>query len=220
MPRGNLIIDPMVEHDDAIGHVFLQPVTRQLIAPALGCDDGGHAFVLEPAEEPAQLRAQNGLIGQAGEQHFQRVQHHALGADGINRVIEPDEQPFQVILVALLGFTALDVDVVNHDFFAPDQARQIKSERRDVGLQLLFRLLEGHEHARLVELRRAAHEEFHSQQRLAAPRAAADERGPPARQPAAGDFIETLDAGGTLRQTSRWGGGFVAVIFHLSASFH
>ena len=204
MPRGNLVIDPMVEQDDAVGHVFLQPVARQLFAPALGGDDGGHAFVLEPAEEPAQLGAQDGFVGQAGEQRFQRVQHHALGADGINRVIEPDEQPFQVILAGLLDFTALDVDVFEHNFFAPDQARQIESERRDVGLQLRVRLLEGHEHARLAELRRAAHEEFRGEQRLAATRAAADQRGPSARQSAAGDFVETLDARGTFGQLSLW----------------
>ena len=220
MPRGNLVIDPMIEQDDAVGHVFLQPVARQLVAPALGRDDGGHAFVLEPAEEPAQLGAQDGLVGQAGEQRFQRVQHHALGAGGINRVIEPDEQPFQVILAALLDFTALEVDVVDRNFFAPDQARQIKSERRDVGLQLRFRLLEGHEHARLAELHRAAHEEFHGQQRLAATRATAHQRGPPARQSAAGDFVETLDARRTLGQMNDRGGGFGTVIFHSRASFH
>ncbi len=218
MPRGNLLIDPVVEQDDAVGHVFLQPVARQLFAPALGGDDGGHAFVLEPAEEPAQLGAQDGFVGQAGEQRFQRVQHHALGADGINREVQPDEQPFQVILAGLRDFTALDVDVVEHNLLAPDQARQIKSERRDVGLQLRFRLLEGHEHARLVELHRAAHEEFHGQQRLAAPRAAADQRRPPARQPAAGDFVETLDARGALGQMSRRGGGFGNGLFHLTIS--
>ena len=158
--------------------------------------------------------AQDGLVGQAGEQYFQRVQHHALGTDGINRVTQPDEQPFQIILAALLDFAALDVDVINDDFFAPDQARQIKSERRDVGRQLLFRLLESHEHARLAELHRAAHEKFRREQRLAATRAAADQRGPPARQPAAGDFVETLDAGGALGQLSRWRGGLGTFLFH------
>ena len=31
MPRGNLVIDPVVEQDDAVGDVFLQPVAGQLI---------------------------------------------------------------------------------------------------------------------------------------------------------------------------------------------
>jgi hypothetical protein len=87
------------------------------------------------------------------------------------------------------------------------------STRRDVGLQLRLRLLEGHENARLAELHGAAHEEFRGEQRLAAARAAADQRGPPTRQPATGDFVETLDARRTLGQTSRresgWQNGFV-----------
>ena len=173
-------------------------MARQLFAPAFGGDDSGHALVLEPAEEPAQFGAQNGFVGQAGKQRFERVQHHALGADGINRVIEADEQSFQVILAGLMNFTAFDVDVFEENFFAPHQARQIKSERRDVGLQLGARLLEGHEHARLAELRCAAREEFRGEQRLAATRAATHQRGPPARQSASGDFVKTLDARGTL----------------------
>ena len=62
------------------------------------------------------------------------------------------------------------------------------------------------------------HEEFHGQQRLAAPRAAANQRGPPPWQPAAGNFVETLDARRTLGQTSRRGGGFGTVCFHSRAS--
>jgi hypothetical protein len=74
--------------------------------------------------------------------------------------------------------------------------------------------LEGHENARLAELHGAAHEEFRGHERLAATRAAAHQRGPPARQSAAGDFVETLDAGGAPGQLSRRGTGLVTVIFH------
>ncbi len=62
VPRGDLVVDPVVEQDDAVGHVFLQPVAGELLAAALGRDDGGDALVLEPAEEPAQLGAQNGFV--------------------------------------------------------------------------------------------------------------------------------------------------------------
>jgi hypothetical protein len=191
-----------------------------LFAPAFGGNDGRHALVLEPAEEPAQFGPQNGLVGQAGKQRFQGVQNHALGANGINGVVESDEQPLQVILAALLDFTALNVDIVDRNFFASDKTCQIKSERRDIGLQLRLCLLKGHEYARLAELRRAAHEEFRGQQRLATTRAAADQGGPPARQPAAGDFIESLDARRALGQLSSRRAVRVTVISHLKASFH
>ena len=95
-----------------------------------------------------------------------------------------------------------------------DCTGQIEAKRRHIGDHLGLRLLEGHQHARLVELRRAAHEEFRPEQRFAAARAAADQSGPSARQAAAGDFIQALDAGGTLGQAPRRTGGFGAVRFH------
>ena len=204
---GDLVMDAMIEQDDAVGHVFLEPVARQLFAPALGRDDGGDAFVLQPAEKPAQLGAQDAFIGQAGEQRFERVQHHAFGADGFDRVIEANEQAFQVILAGLLDFTALDLDAIEYNLLAPDQARQVKAERRNVRFQLRLRLLERHQDPRLAELCRAAHEEFRGQQRLTATRTAADQRGPPARQPATGDFVEPLDARRTLGQSGGRVGG-------------
>ena len=73
MPRGNLVVDLVVEQYDAVGDVFLQPVAGELLAPALRRDHGGHAFVLEPAEEPAQFGAQDRLVGQARKQGFQRI---------------------------------------------------------------------------------------------------------------------------------------------------
>jgi hypothetical protein len=118
-----------------------------------------------------------------------------------------------------MDFTALDVNVLEQDFLAPHQTRQIKPKRLDVGLQFRVRFLERHEYARLAELRGAAHQEFRGKEGLAATRPAANQRGPPARQTAAGNFVETLDARGALGQMSFWRGGFVAAIFHSGASF-
>ena len=50
---------------------------------------------------------------------------------------------------------------------------------------------------------RAAHEELHRQQRLAAAGAAADQRGPAPGQAAAGDLVEALDAGGAFGEVGR-----------------
>ena len=199
MPRGDLIDDPVVEQDDAIGHILFQPVAGELIASALGRDDGRHAFFLEPAEKPSQLGSKDGLIGQAGEKRFKRVQDDALGADGVYRRIETDEQTFEVIVAAFPDFTALKMDVVDHDLFAPNQAGKIETERRNVRLQLRFRLLEGHQDARFTEACRTSNEKLHGKQRLAAPCAAADQCGTPPRQSAIRDFIQTLNARGTPR---------------------
>ena len=109
-----------------------RPWRVSVAVAALAGDDGGHALVLEPAEQAAQLGAQDGVVGQAGEQRLERVQHHALGADGVDRVTEPDEQSFQVVLAGLLDLAALDVDIVQHDFPALGQTFQVESERSDV----------------------------------------------------------------------------------------
>ena len=215
VPRGDLVLDPMVQQDDAVGNVFLQPVARELFAPALGRDDGGHALVLEPAEQPAQLGAQNRLIGQACEQRLERVQDHALGPYGVDREVEAHEQPLQVVLAGLLYLAAFDIDVFERDFLPPDQSRQIEAEGGDVAFQLGARLLKGHENAGFVELHGAAHEEFHRQERLATARPAADKRGPPARQSAVRYLVKSMNARGALGETKGGGGRSLKTVFHL-----
>ena len=52
---------------------------------ALAGDDRGDALVLEPAEQPPQLGAQDRLIREAAEQRLDRVEHDALRADRVDR---------------------------------------------------------------------------------------------------------------------------------------
>ena len=113
----------------------------------------------------------------------------------VDGVAQADEQAFEVVLAGLLDLAALDVDVVDQQLLLLGQIVQVEAERADVLGQLLGGLLEGHEDAGLAELGGAADEELHREQGLAAAGAAADERGPAARQAAAGDLVESLDAG-------------------------
>ena len=41
---------------------------------------------------------------------------------------EADKNAFQIILATFLKFAALDVDIIQHNLFAPNQTLQIKSE--------------------------------------------------------------------------------------------
>ena len=188
-------LDAMVEHDDAVGDVLFQSLARQRRFAAFAGDDGRHAFVLQPAKQAAQFGAQDERIGQAGEERLDGIQHDALGADRVDGMPEADEQSFQIVFAGLFDFTALDVHIIQHDLLARDQVFQVETERGDVLGQVLGGLFEGHKDARLVELRRAAHQELHGEQRLAAARAAADQRRPAFGQSAAGDFVQPLDAG-------------------------
>ena len=202
-PGANLLGDALVENNHAIGHIFFQPVPRDRRLALFAGNDGRHAAILQPAEQPAQLRAQDGVIWQSGEQRLDRVEHDAFRADGIDGVAETDEEPFEIVLAGLLDLAAFDMDVIEQDHFLRGELVQIEAERADVGCEFGGVFLEHHEHARLAELCRTAHEEFHGEHRLAAPRGAADERGPPRRQTAAGDLVKALNAGGGLGQCGR-----------------
>ena len=153
-PAGReLLGDAVVEQDDAVGDVLLQPLAGERAVAALAGDDGGHALVLEPAEQPAQLRAQDGGVGQAAEERLDGVEHDALGADRVDGVAQADEQAFEVVLAGLLDLAALDVDVIDQQLLLLGQVLQVEAEGADVLGQLLGGLLEGHEDAGLAELR-------------------------------------------------------------------
>src|SRR5262245_21580196 len=176
MPRGDLIVDPMIEQENAVGDVLLQSVARQGLGAALSRDDRRHALDLQPAEEAAELGAQDRLVAQPGEQRLERIEHDAPGADGVDGMVQPDEEAFEIVLAGFLDLPALDHDVIEKDLPATDQVLKVESERRDVGLDLLFRLLERHKNARLSELPRAVNEELGGEESLAAAGATADER--------------------------------------------
>ena len=82
---GHLAEDAVIEEDDAIADVFLEAVAGQRVASLLASDDGGDALVLEPAKETPQFGAEDGFVGQAGEQSLEAVEHHAPGADLVDQ---------------------------------------------------------------------------------------------------------------------------------------
>jgi hypothetical protein len=106
---------------------------------------------------------------------------------------QPDEEPFEVVLAGLRDLAALDVHVIDDDLVLGDEGVEIESQRADVLSQLLGRLLERHEDARLAEFHGAADDVFKGEQRLPASGRAADERGAAARKSPRGDLVESSD---------------------------
>lgn len=96
-PRGGLRADAMVEHDHAVGDIFLHTIARQRLFAVFAGDDGGDALLLQPAKQAAQFGAQDELVGEAGEQRLDGIQRHALGADGVDGGPQANEQAFQVV---------------------------------------------------------------------------------------------------------------------------
>ena len=140
----------MVEQDHAVGDVLFQAVPGQRALAALAGDDGGDALVLEPAEQAAQLGAQDAHVRQAAEQRLDRVQHDPLRPDGVDRVTQADEQSFEVVLAGLLDLAPLDAHEVHDELLLLDQLVEVEAERANVLRQFFGGFLEGHEHARLV----------------------------------------------------------------------
>ena len=198
-PHGDLVGDPVVEGDDAVGHVLLEAVAGERALAPLGGHDGGHAPGLEPAEQAAQLGPELGGVVEGGEQHLQGVQDDPLRPHLVDGEADPDEERLEVVVAGLVDPLALDLDVVDDQHSLRAQPVEVPAQGRDVGRQLLGRLLEGQEDARLAH-RRTPDEELDAQQRLAAPGPAGDEGRPPPGQAARGDLVEAGDAGRAVRQ--------------------
>src|ERR1700742_3469603 len=91
-PRNNLVLDSIVQKDDAIGNVFFDTEPGQLAAPSFGRDDCGDALVFEPAEQPTKFCAEDSRVCQTREQCFDRVQNDPLRSNRIDCMPESDEQ--------------------------------------------------------------------------------------------------------------------------------
>ena len=205
-PRRNLVVQPMIEQDDAVGNVFFQPLARERPAALLAGDDGRHPLFFEPVKQPPHFRPQNGLVIQAGKQAFDGIEHHALRADLLDRVIQSNEKTFKVIFPVLVDLLPIDFHIIDRNLLPADQVFQIEPERGDVLLDVLFGFLKRHEHAGLIELDGAADEEFGRHQRLTTSRPAADQCRSASWQSTVGHFVQTFDAGGYLLQPARFQG--------------
>ncbi len=90
-PGGKLVGNPMIQKDHAIRYIFFQPVPRKVSVTLLGGHNRGQPAVLQPPEQPANLRAQYSGVSKSRENRFDRIQHHALCSDFVHRVLQPDE---------------------------------------------------------------------------------------------------------------------------------
>ena len=198
-PRGDLLAHAVIEEDHAVADVFLDPVASERVFALFARDDGGDALFLQPAEQAAQFGPEDALVVRSPPNSASIVSRTTRLAPMVDGGRQADEEAFEVILAGFLDLAALDVDVVDDSFFCCGPVPPDRTQRGDVFGQFLGGLLKGHEDARLVELdaprtrNSMARGSFRSRRRR---RSAWAGR----RQPAAGDLVETADAGGRLRQ--------------------
>jgi len=201
-PGGNIAFQAMIEHDDAIGDILFQPLACQRGFAPLSGDDGGYAFLLEPAEQAPYFGAYDKRTAQGGEERLDRIQHHAPRADGINREPQTNEKAFQVILARLLDLRSIDMNVIDRQGLLGHQSVQIMAKGGRVRSQLFRAFFEGHIDALLLELLDAMNQELHGQERLAATGAPAYQCRPSPGQAPASNLVKPRDAGGALFNTS------------------
>jgi len=194
-PRRHLVDHPMVEQDDAVRHIFLQPVTRQHAASSLGRHDRRDATVLQPPEESAQFGAEDRLVRQGGEQGFDRIEHDALRLDPVDRMAQADEQPFEIVIAGLVDFAVLGPHEFDCETLPLDELVHVEPKGRDILQKLPLLFFERDEESRLMELHCAAEQELHAEECLAAAGPAGHQRRAPLRQAAAGDFVQPTNAG-------------------------
>ena len=103
-----------------------------------------------------------------------------------------DEQGFQIVPSPVSSITLGPVeDMIDHQFLAPDQVSQIGNpSEATLPAAVFFRgFLKGKTTAGLPEFRGATDEELQTEHRLAATRAAANQRGSALRKTAERDFV-------------------------------
>ena len=128
--RRDLLVDAVVEQDDAVGDVLLEALAGQRVHAALAGDHRGDAALLEPGEQAAQFGAQHRRVGQAGEERLDRVEDDPPRADGVaardpRRMNSPSRSYSPVSSIS----DALDPDVLERQPLAPDQIGQVVAER-------------------------------------------------------------------------------------------
>ncbi len=89
--RGNLLVYAMVENDHAVRHVLLDPVACETAVAPLAGHDRGDGPVLEPAEQPAELRSHDRLLLERAEQQLDSIEHDTLRPDTLDSVTEEEE---------------------------------------------------------------------------------------------------------------------------------
>ena len=91
----------LVENDDAVRHVLLDSVAREPVLTPFPGHDRGDRPLLEPVEQPTQLRAHDRLGRNAPNSTSIVSRTTRLGPDSLDRVGEKDEQRLEIKLPRL-----------------------------------------------------------------------------------------------------------------------
>ena len=127
-PRRDLIVDAMVEQNHRVRDVFLESLPGEGPLAALARDDGRDALLLQPAEQPSQLGAEDRRRSSAPRTAIRWCRGPRAWRRRADRITEPDEQPFEIVLAGLLDLAAFHAHVVDRQLLRGDQLGQVEAE--------------------------------------------------------------------------------------------
>ncbi len=153
--------------------------------------------------QPVDLAPFRRQVGQQRQYDVQGIEHDALRPHFPGLGLQRRQHPAEI---EVPGLDQVGQRLRVHEKqLLPPQLRELPIEACGIGHDALRGLLESDEDARLLARARAMHQELQREHGLAGARPAHQQRGAAARQAAAGDFIETGDAGRRLgRRFHEW----------------
>ena len=99
----------MVEQDYTIGDVLFKPVSGQRTFASLTGNHRGHSSILNHLKK-RRSSARSTARSVSGEQRFDGIEYHALGADPIDGVCKANKEPLKIVFTRLLDLAAFDMD--------------------------------------------------------------------------------------------------------------
>ena len=201
-PGRGLLGHAVVEDDHAVRDVLLDAVAGQRPVAPLAGDHRRDPAVLEPARTGGAARERRIAVFENAPNSVSIVSITTRLAPTASiaaprRRNSPSRSQSPVSSIS----PPIDVDVVDHELAVGLELREVEAQRGDVGDQVVGatprrRRTPRARRTRVIPRTRNSIAE----QRLAAARRTADQRRPPARQPAAGHLVEPADARRRLRQ--------------------
>ena len=122
------VLDPVVEKQHAIRHIFFETMPGERAVATLGGDDRGEFSLFQPIEQPTDFGAQNGRVGKSREKAFDRVEHDPFGADLLHSELEPNEQSLQIVIADLSELGGIDRDMLDVDSRCRRSTRRGRSQ--------------------------------------------------------------------------------------------
>lgn len=92
--RRDLVRDAMIDNDDAVGNILLEPLAGERVGASLSGDHGRDPAVLQPGKQTPELGAQHARIVQPRKERLDGVEHDAAGANAAQRMVQANEESF------------------------------------------------------------------------------------------------------------------------------